>query len=254
MQIDQSPDETQLNEAEQEALKVGEELVNEQQQLLAGKFEDAEALEKAYLELQSKLGQRNDESDEQQAEEEQQEEQVEVSPAAELISNASQMYAESGELTPEVMDQFNQMSSQDLVNAYIEMQGNLPTQQQAPVDISESEVNYIKNSVGGEQQYNQLMEWAGENLDPAYVDAFNELTNNGSAAAIQLAVAGLNSQYQDQNGYEGRMLTGREAQTSSDVFRSQAEVIAAMQDPRYDRDPAYRNDVFEKLDRSNIDF
>ena len=37
MQIDQSPDETQLNEAEQEALKVGEELVNEQQQLLAGK-------------------------------------------------------------------------------------------------------------------------------------------------------------------------------------------------------------------------
>ena len=164
------------------------------------------------------------------------------------------MYAESGELTPEVMDQFNQMSSQDLVNAYIEMQGNLPTQQQAPVDISESEVNYIKNSVGGEQQYNQLMEWAGDNLDPAYVDAFNELTNNGSAAAIQLAVAGLNSQYQEQNGYEGRMLTGREAQTSSDVFRSQAEVIAAMQDPRYDRDPAYRNDVFEKLDRSNIDF
>ena len=28
----------------------------------------------------------------------------------------------------------------------------------------------------------------------------------------------------------------------------------AMNDPRYDRDPAYRMDVLEKLDRSDVDF
>ena len=38
------------------------------------------------------------------------------------------------------------------------------------------------------------------------------------------------------------------------VFRSQQELVAAMSDARYDRDPAYRQDVIEKLDRSNLEF
>ena len=38
----------------------------------------------------------------------------------------------------------------------------------------------------------------------------------------------------------------------ADVFRSQAEVIQAMNDPRYDSDPAYRQDIFNKLDRSDL--
>ena len=55
-------------------------------------------------------------------------------------------------------------------------------------------------------------------------------------------------------GYDGRMLSGKAPQASGDVFRSQAEVVAAMSDPRYDRDPAYRQDLIEKLDRSDIQF
>ena len=259
-QIDLEQGQPEFNEAEQEALKVGEELQQEEQRMLAGKFEDAEALEKAYIELQKKLGAKdgNEEQglqDNQDNEEGNNQEEVEVSPAAELITNASAEFAEKGELSPEMFEQFSQMSSQDLVNAYIEMQGNLPQAQPQAEDISEGDINYIKNSVGGEESYSQLMEWAGENLNEAYVDAFNQLTEFGSPAAIQLAVAGLQAQYQAENGYEGRMLSGSDARSgSSDVFRSQAEVVAAMNDPRYDRDPAYRNDVFEKLDRSNIDF
>ena len=71
---------------------------------------------------------------------------------------------------------------------------------------------------------------------------------------IRLAVAGLKAQFDEANGYEGRMLTGKAAKTSSDVFRSQPELVAAMSDPRYDMDPAYRQDVMEKLDRSDINF
>ena len=71
---------------------------------------------------------------------------------------------------------------------------------------------------------------------------------------VQLAIAGLKAEYERANGYEGEMLTGRAAQQPADVFRSQAEVVAAMSDARYDRDPAYRNDVFDKLERSNIQF
>ena len=50
------------------------------------------------------------------------------------------------------------------------------------------------------------------------------------------------------------MLSGKAPKTSGDVFRSQAEVVKAMSDPQYDMDPAYRQDILEKLDRSNIDF
>ena len=71
---------------------------------------------------------------------------------------------------------------------------------------------------------------------------------------IQLAVAGLKAEYEKANGFEGQMLTGKAAQPQVDVFRSQAEVVAAMQDPRYDSDPAYRQDVFNKLGRSNIQY
>ena len=71
---------------------------------------------------------------------------------------------------------------------------------------------------------------------------------------IQLAVAGLKAKYDESNGYEGRMLSGKPAQNSSDQFRSQAEVVRAMQDPRYDNDPAYRQDIYDKLERSNLKF
>jgi len=80
------------------------------------------------------------------------------------------------------------------------------------------------------------------------------LVSTGNVPAIKLAIAGLKSQYDNANGYEGRMLSGKSAKTAGDVFRSQAEVVQAMNDPRYEKDEAYRNDVFQKLERSNINF
>jgi hypothetical protein len=84
--------------------------------------------------------------------------------------------------------------------------------------------------------------------------AYNNTVEVVTLLAIQLALAGLRAAYTDQNGYEGTMLSGKPAFEKPDVFRSQAEVLAAMQDPRYDRDPAYRNDVFEKIGRSPIQY
>ena len=65
---------------------------------------------------------------------------------------------------------------------------------------------------------------------------------------------GLKAQYENVNGYEGRMVTGKAPVQSKDAYRSQAELVTAMSDPRYDRDPAYRQDVYEKLERSDLKF
>ena len=83
---------------------------------------------------------------------------------------------------------------------------------------------------------------------------FDLLLRLAICRSIRLAAAGLQAQYEAQNGFEGEMLTGRAAQPQVDAFRSQAEVVAAMQDPRYDNDPAYRQDVFQKLERSNLGY
>jgi hypothetical protein len=132
------------------------------------------------------------------------------------------------------------------------MQGQLPVAEST--DLSESDVNTIKNSVGGEESYQNLMGWAADNMDPADIEAFDALVESGNARSIRLAAAGLRAQYEAQNGFEGEMLTGRAPVQQADVFRSQSEVVAAMSDPKYDRDPAYRQDVFDKLDRSNIEY
>ena len=254
---DNTPDAEVLTADEQDSLAVGEQLEEQQNELLAGKYKNAEELEKAYVELQKKLGETDNEAEEPETEEpEEPEEPTEQSAAAELISNASAEYAESGELTAETKQRFAEMSSQELVDAYIEMQANAPEPEavQEAVEISESEVNRIKNSIGGDQAYGRVMEWASQNLAQNQIDAYDNIVATGSADAIEMMIAGLNAQYEASNGYEGRMLSGKAATQNSDVFRSQAELVNAMSDPRYENDSAYRNDLLEKLDRSDLNF
>ena len=147
------------------------------------------------------------------------------------------------------------MSSQDLVNAYIELQQANPQQQQTEaVDVSQADINTIQNSVGGQAEYSKITQWAADNLDEQQVSAFDNLIETGNVQAIKLAVAGLKSEYENANGYEGRMLSVKEPKASGDVFRSQAQLVEAMSDPRYETDPAYRLDIIEKLDRSDLQF
>ena len=242
-----------LTADEQDSLAVGEEIAEQQEQLLAGKYKDAAELEKAYKELEAKLG-------EQEPETEQAEPETENTPTPKLSENASlitdasdEYYSNNGKLSPETMEKFKGMSSEELLNAYIEVT-NSPDWQAAPptsTDISDTQISDIKNSVGGDEAYTNLVSWANDNLEKQYVEAFDNIISNGDIGSIQLAVNGLKAQYENANGYEGKMYTGKPPTTSEDIFRSQAELVAAMNDKRYDRDPAYRQDVIEKLERSN---
>ena len=254
-----------LTPEEQDSLAVGEKMVAEQDQLLAGKYKDAQELEKAYVELQKKLGEQDTEassdSGEQsdsdtETESEETEEAKETSPAVELINEASaEYYANDGDLKPETVEKFSSMSSQDLVNAYIQMQKDAPAEQEVSVpDLTQGDINDVHNSVGGQAEYTKLVTWASENMSGDVQKSFDDLVSTGNVGAIKLAVNGLKAQYENDNGYEGRMLSGKAPASSKDTFRSQAELVEAMSDRRYDNDPAYRQDVIEKLDRSNLKF
>ena len=244
-----------LSAEEQDSLQVGEQLSQQEEQVYAGKYKSAQELEKAYMELQSKLGEQ--EKGETEVAEKEPEDKPTLSEGATLITSATdEYYANGNKLTPETLQKFSSMSSQDLINAYMEVQ-QLPEYQQAqqtPVEITDSQVNQIKNAAGGEAAYSNIINWAKSNLEAEQINAFDDVVNTGSVQAINLAVAGLKAQYDNANGVEGRMVTGKAPTNSGDVFRSQQELVAAMNDPRYDRDPAYRQDVVEKLDRSNLEF
>ena len=158
---------TELTAEEQDSLQVGEKMAEEQGELLAGKCKNAEDLEKAYVELQKKLGDKDGVSQERQEtqevkdESETEEPKAEQTPAVSLIEEASnEYYANGNQLKPETIEKFKDMSSSDLVNAYLEIQKNNPQANQKEADVTDSQINRIQNSVGGEKEYNSLVTWA----------------------------------------------------------------------------------------------
>ena len=258
--------EDNLTESEQESLAVGTEMEAQQEQLLAGKYKNAEDLEKAYVELQKKLGGEGSEDSETTGESEvpepdevseEKEETKEDSPALALVNEAAAEYWDNDKsLSEDTMAKLGEMSGSDLLAAYLQAQQANPLDQ-APetADLTTTDISDIRSVAGGEKEYATMVQWAADNMDKDAVESFDSLLASGNVGAIKLAVSGIKAQYDNVNGYEGTMLSGKPPTTSKDVFRSQAELVSAMSDPRYEKDPAYRQDLIEKLDRSqNVKF
>jgi len=254
-----NPNETpegELTAEEQESLALGEQALSAQEELLAGKFRDAEELEQAYIELQKKFSSR-DPNEQQQVEEPVAEQQVEEEEGVEPSDNIlDTLWVEglNGEFSEDTIKSLQEMNPTDLAKMYLEyrMQAERNTVQSE--DITDVDLSNLRNIAGGDDSYSDMMRWAGESLSPKEIEMYDAVMDNGDINAMSFAVQALFSRYQDANGIEGELLTGKPASTQKDVFRSQAEVVRAMADPRYDTDPAYRQDVYAKLERSTLDY
>ena len=251
-----------LNEAEQEALEVGEQMEREQGTAkLAGKFDSPEQLEKAYMELQSKLGSRDSSTDEpaETSSEEKEVEEVEEETKEEEqefdSSFLDQLYEEAkGEPSQEIIDKLEKMDASQLADMYVQYRQQVESKPKTTADFTDEQVNALYGLVGGQQEYGQLTAWAGQNLSKEEVQMFDAVMDSGDANAAFWAIRGLAMQYADTNGYEGKRLSGKAPSTNSNKFRSQAELVQAMSDPRYESDDAYRSDVMSKLENSELNF
>jgi hypothetical protein len=204
-------DQPEFTEEELNSIEVGEQLAQQQEQLLAGKYENAQELERAYLELQSKLGQDQEESEEESEEVEEQE--VEEVEEEEVDESDEEEY-----------------------------------------EMTDEDVEALQNVVGGSEQYDQIIDWAKDNLSEQEISMYDHVMESNDPIAMFFAIRALGNSYENAVGVDGELLTGTASSTPQDVFRSQAEVVQAMSDPRYDADPAYRQDVYEKLERSPVQF
>jgi hypothetical protein len=217
----------------------------------AGKFKSAEDLEKAYLELQKKLGQKEeevveDDSAPDSAPEEQEEVQSPVSKRVDFLKEASEeYYSNDNSLKPETLQKLKEMPSEDLIDAYMEMQKTNPVAKAQP--LSDDAAKTIVDSVGGQDAYNDTLAWAADNLKPEEVAAYDNVVNSGNKDAIFFAVQALNQRYKDSVGFEGQQVSGKAPKSMVKGFRSNAELANAISDPRYRNDPAYRYDIEQKL-------
>ena len=257
-----------------ENIKIGDALEKEQQELLAGKYKNAEELEKAYIELQQKMG-KGEEAEPQTTEEDPEygrpyleDGTVDYDTVQDIYGEQIAAVMEGSKVDPFKMAiHFNQNNgtltnemTQELVDAGFPretveayLKGQAAQQGFSPrvENLSDADVSAIQSLAGGKEAYDNLTSWAQNNLPQEDVDAFDEVINTGNKAAVRFAVKALNAQYEDAVGKQPNLVTGK-ASTRGDKYRSMAEVVRDMSDPKYEQDEAYRFDIMQKLERSNL--
>ena len=242
-----------LSAEEQDSLKVGEQMQEAQDNLLAGKYKNAEELEQGYIELQKKLGQQEDTAEE--AEEETAEAESDEDVEINLLDELWEYEANNEEFHEEALEELKGMDPVELAKMHIEYRKQVETGETGGRDFSEQDITELKGIVGGEENYTNMIQWAQGALNETEVNMFDAVMAKGDPLAAFFAVRALAYAYNDSIGYEGNMVQGKAPKQSNDQFRSQAEVVAAMGDPRYENDPAYRRDIMQKLERSpNVKF
>ena len=179
----------------------------------ANKFRSAEELEKAYLELQQKLGSRKDEENEEQGTEQEE-------PTSEQA------------------------------NEQEEPQQEQPREEQQPPQqpvLGEADATKILEEAGGKETYEAAINWAKEGFTVEEQEAYNQILQTGDPKMIRLAVKGIVSRFKSEGDFQGKMVTGKKAAPTAKPFRSREELADAIRSPRYNTDPAYRNDVLDRL-------
>lgn len=220
-----------MNKVQQE-----EPLQQEEARTYAGKYESPEDLEKAYIELQKKLGAPREEPTAEQAESE-----AKSVLGEQDFDKYTAEFREKGSLSEESYKAIESTGvSRSLVDAYI-------AGQQA---IADRQVQEVYGSVGGESSYVELVQWASENLEEDEIEVFNADVESGDMKKAKFAVRSLAARRAAAGGPPASRIEGKASPSSGETFTSMRQVVRAMSDPRYQDDPAYRAEVTAKLARS----
>lgn len=230
------------------------------EKLYAGKYKSVEEMEKGYLELQKAFsGKRLPQENTNEADASQPQQDPLAIPTPEGNENAQQVLEDrgldfntfseewrtSGQLSPESYEKLQKAGiPQEMVDAYIEGQQVLA--QQA--------TTRIYDTAGGQEEYSKIVQWAAQNLPKADIEAYNAAIASENVEQMVLATRGLKATFEEHRGKTPQLIDGYTSGDASrgDSFNSLAQMKAAMADPRYQKDSAYREEVIKKLSRSSI--
>jgi hypothetical protein len=201
------------------------------------KFKSPEDLATAYKELEKKLGTHKTET-----------------PAPTLADakakgidteKLSAEYAKDGKLSLESLKSLSDAGFTEAhVKAYVEGQ-------QAKATQVRSEFAEV---VGGEEQLGSVLKWAETNLDASEQESYNNLIESGNTVAAKIMLKDISARYTADVGDSVNLVQAEVVPGSAGIkpFGSNAEVVEAMQNPKYAKDAAYRRKVEMRLSISDF--
>lgn len=214
---------------------------------ILGKFKTQADLEKAYVELEKRLGAQTAPAGQpaepaQGGAESPSAQDAPSKGAQALVARMTQEFASTGQVSPALRQEFRKSTGLDesfIDNqiAYLQAQGTR---------ASELAVERL----GGTGAVQELMSWAGKRLSEADRAAFNRAVYSGDESMARFAVDGLAAKYEMEVGRSPRIMAGRKPQeqfAGIQPFQSHEEWTAARRDKRYKADPAYRQEVADRL-------
>ena len=222
---------------------------------LPEKFNSVEELVKSYSELEKKLGEQSQPTQESvdpvsKTEVKQEQPKSDLDIATKAVDSAglnmdslAEEYAKDGKLAD---GSYKSLEKAGIPKEYVD---RFIAGQQA---IADQQSATVKNLVGGTEAYDSMSEWAGQNLTETEKQAYNTAVNSKDLEAVKLAVVGLKARYAQATGSEPQLVEGKASPSGEQGFASWAQVTQAMSDPRYAKDPAYQAEVKNKLANSKI--
>ena len=214
---------------------------------LPEKFKSPEDMANAYSELEKKMGAGANEQEQEEGETTDEEEQPddntkEDTNTNDVIVEASKEFFENdGVISEETYKNLAEIGlPKELVDSYA-------AGQQA---LQQSEEGSIKSVTEG--NWDQMAEWAANNLSPEEVETFDEIVQNGTVEQAKLATKGLYAQFKAENGVSPKLVQGAVSGSSTMPFKSNQELARAMSDPRYKSgDKSYHEEIDRRIAASH---
>lgn len=114
--------------------------------------------------------------------------------------------------------------------------------------------NAVVGFAGGEDEYRQVAQFVSSQGDKAVQD-FNDTINTGNLGVINMVIQGVKASMKAVNGTTNQVILGQSTGGTADntnAYLSKQQMLDAMNDPRYDKDPIYRKQVEQKIINSNF--
>ena len=234
-------DQAMIDKVDANDAKTEGELQTDQERMLAGKYKTVEDLEKAYEHLQSKMGQSEDETEEEYEDTSREDAQSVAADAGIDYVALEGEYQQLGELSTETYEALAEAGIPEaMVDAYIAGQEAL----------TQTTVQNMYDVAGGEAEYASMIEWARDTLPESDIEAFNNSLINEDTS--RFAIQGLTARYNAEKG--PNLVRGSQSVGRTGGYASKAEMMNDMSNHKYQQDPAYRAEVQRRVALSDFQF
>lgn len=240
-----------------------EDITEQETELEASSDEETEYTEEDYGDDYGDNSEEEEEDSEEDSEEESEEEEVsdaayvnneitalteQGDAAAELLATHGISYKDlcaeytaNGELSEKSLASLNKAGfPKALIENYIEGQ-------QSRLEASFG--SYIKKAAGGDKQYETICQWAANNLSEAEIHRYDKAIETNNLDTALTALEGLMLKYEKANGKAPEIIRGKAPARQAAIkgFNSMEEMADAMEDPRYEKDPAYTHKIEQRM-------